>query len=124
MRKIKRAIVSVYDKTGIIEFVKILIKEFKIEILSTGGTGALLEKNGLNYTKISDYTQSPEMFDGRVKSLHPKISGGILFRRTLQKDIEDAKYLYDLTKEHLDLELLNEFNTKLKTTKLFRKYLP
>jgi phosphoribosylaminoimidazolecarboxamide formyltransferase/IMP cyclohydrolase len=91
MKSIKRAIVSVFDKTGVIEFVKILVNEFGIEILSTGGTGKLLESNGINYIKISDYIESPEMFDGRVKTLHPKIEGGILFRRDKEKDIQDAQ---------------------------------
>jgi len=91
MKKIKRAIVSVFDKTSIVEFVKVLVDEFGIEILSTGGTGRLLEKNRIKYIKISDYTGSPEMFEGRVKTLHPKIEGGILFRRHIEKDIEDAK---------------------------------
>jgi len=91
MKKIKRAIVSVFDKESIIEFVKILVDEFKVEILSTGGTGSLLEKNGINYIKISDYTGSPEMFNGRVKTLHPKVEGGILYRRNFEKDVEDAK---------------------------------
>jgi len=90
MKPIKRAIVSVFDKSGIIEFTKILINEFGVEILSTGGTGTLLEKNGITFTKISDFTESPEMFNGRIKTLHPKIEGGILFRRGLQKDIEEA----------------------------------
>ena len=91
MKSIKRAIVSVFDKTGVIEFVKVLVNEFGIEILSTGGTGKLLESNGINYIKISDYTESPEMFDGRVKTLHPKIEGGILFRRDKEKDIQEAQ---------------------------------
>ncbi|MFX0031045.1 MAG: bifunctional phosphoribosylaminoimidazolecarboxamide formyltransferase/IMP cyclohydrolase [Candidatus Hodarchaeota archaeon] len=90
MKKIERAIISVFDKKGLIPFVKVLVNEFKIEIMSTGGTGDLLEKNGIKYKKISDYTESPEMFNGRVKTLHPKIEGGILYRRNLQRDIEDA----------------------------------
>jgi phosphoribosylaminoimidazolecarboxamide formyltransferase/IMP cyclohydrolase len=91
MKKIERVIVSVFDKEGIIDFVKILVDEFGVEILSTGGTGRLLEKNGIKFIKISEYTESPEMFDGRVKTLHPKIEGGILYRRNLEKDNEDAK---------------------------------
>ena len=91
MKDIKRAIVSVFDKNGIIDFVKVLVDDFNVEILSTGGTGRLLMENGINYTKISDYTNSPEMFDGRVKTLHPKIEGGILYRRHLEKDIQDAE---------------------------------
>jgi len=91
MKAIKRAIISVFDKTGVINFVKALVDEFNVEILSTGGTGKLLEENGINYIKISDYTESPEMFDGRVKTLHPRIEGGILFRRDIEKDVQDAK---------------------------------
>lgn len=90
MKAIKRVIISVFEKTGIIKFAKVLMEEFNVEILSTGGTGALLEKNGIKFTKISDFTESPEMFDGRIKTLHPKIEGGILYRRGLQKDIDDA----------------------------------
>jgi len=89
MKKIERAIVSVFDKNNIIEFVRSLTK-FGIEILSTGGTGRLLKENGIDFEKISDYTGSPEMFDGRVKTLHPKIEGGILYRRELNRDSDDA----------------------------------
>ena len=90
MKAIKRVIISVFDKSGVIEFAKVLVNEFGVEILSTGGTGTLLERNGIKFTKISDFTESPEMFDGRIKTLHPKIEGGILYRRNLQKDIDDA----------------------------------
>ncbi|MEE9378244.1 MAG: bifunctional phosphoribosylaminoimidazolecarboxamide formyltransferase/IMP cyclohydrolase [Candidatus Lokiarchaeia archaeon] len=91
MKIIKKAIVSVFDKSGVIEFVKTLVNEFGVEILSTGGTGNLLEENGIDYIKISDYTESPEMFDGRVKTLHPKIEGGILFQRNNKKHVQDAQ---------------------------------
>ncbi len=91
MRKIERAIVSVFDKKGLLEFVKALVNEFGIEILSTGGTGRLLKKNGIKFNKISEYTGSPEMFNGRVKTLHPRIEGGILYRRLNEKDVEDAE---------------------------------
>jgi phosphoribosylaminoimidazolecarboxamide formyltransferase/IMP cyclohydrolase len=91
MKKIERAIVSVFDKSNVLDFVKVLVEEFKVEILSTGGTGSLLEDNGIKYTKISEYTDTPEMFNGRVKTLHPKIEGGILYRRGLEKDVDDAK---------------------------------
>jgi phosphoribosylaminoimidazolecarboxamide formyltransferase/IMP cyclohydrolase len=94
MKPIKRAIISVFNKAEIVSFVKSLIEQ-DIEILSTGGTGALLEKNEIKFTKISEYTHSPEMFEGRVKTLHPRIEGGILYRRHLQKDQEDAKK-YDI----------------------------
>ena len=109
MKKIKRAIVSVYDKSRIIDFVKILSEEFDVEILSTGGTGNLLEKNGIKYIKISEYTNMPEMFNGRVKTLHPKIEGGILFRRSIEKDIEDAKK-YDIPP--IDMVICNLYQFK------------
>ncbi|MBN1156439.1 bifunctional phosphoribosylaminoimidazolecarboxamide formyltransferase/IMP cyclohydrolase, partial [Candidatus Woesearchaeota archaeon] len=72
---------SVSDKTGVADFAKELIK-LDFEIISTGGTAGLLEKEGIKVTKISDYTGFPEILDGRVKTLHPKIHGGILARNT------------------------------------------
>ncbi len=58
-----------------------------------------MEKNGIKYIKISEYTNMPEMFNGRVKTLHPKIEGGILFRRSIEKDIDDAKKIYEKMKK-------------------------
>ncbi len=78
--KIKRALISVSDKTGIVEFAQKLAS-FDVEILSTGGTFRLLKENNINAIEISDYTGFPEMMDGRVKTLHPKVHGGILGRR-------------------------------------------
>ena len=80
MKSIQRALVSVSDKTGIVEFCRKL-HSLDIEILSTGGTADLLKKNGVPVTPIADYTGFPEMMDGRVKTLHPKVHGGILGRR-------------------------------------------
>ncbi len=80
MAKIARALVSVSDKTGLVEFVKAL-REFKVEILSTGGTAKLLADAGIPVVPVSEHTGSPEILDGRVKTLHPKIHGGILARR-------------------------------------------
>ncbi|PIE41988.1 MAG: bifunctional phosphoribosylaminoimidazolecarboxamide formyltransferase/inosine monophosphate cyclohydrolase [Gammaproteobacteria bacterium] len=77
---IKRALISVSDKTGIVEFASALA-EMGVEILSTGGTFKLLKDNGVNAIEVSDYTGFPEMMDGRVKTLHPKVHGGILGRR-------------------------------------------
>jgi phosphoribosylaminoimidazolecarboxamide formyltransferase/IMP cyclohydrolase len=77
---IKRALISVSDKSGIIEFAQAL-QEQGVEILSTGGTYKLLNDCGVNVQEVSDYTGFPEMMDGRVKTLHPKIHGGILARR-------------------------------------------
>ncbi|MFH1588472.1 MAG: bifunctional phosphoribosylaminoimidazolecarboxamide formyltransferase/IMP cyclohydrolase [Candidatus Diapherotrites archaeon] len=78
--KIERALLSVYDKTGIIEFAQALT-EMKIELISTGGTYKLLKKNNIPVTEISKVTGFPEMLDGRVKTLHPKIHAGILAKR-------------------------------------------
>ena len=80
MNAIKRALISVSDKTGIVEFAKALSGN-GIEILSTGGTAKLLQENNIRVIEVSDYTGFPEMMDGRVKTLHPKIHGGILGRR-------------------------------------------
>lgn len=91
MKSIQRALVSVYDKAGIVNFVRQLVDDFHIEILSTGGTARTLEKAGIPYIKVSDFTKSPEMFDGRVKTLHPRIHGGLLMRRDNPKDVEDAQ---------------------------------
>jgi len=77
---VKRALISVSDKTGIVEFAKSL-SEQGVELLSTGGTYRLLQENGLAVTEVSEYTGFPEMMDGRVKTLHPKVHGGILARR-------------------------------------------
>jgi len=80
LRKIKRAVVSVSDKTGIIDFVRAL-KEFGVEIISTGGTAKTLRAAGLEVIDISDITGFPEMMDGRVKTLHPRVHGGLLALR-------------------------------------------
>lgn len=81
MSKITRALISVSDKSGIVEFAKSLYTYHGIEILSTGGTAKLLAENGIPVIEVSDYTGFPEMMDGRVKTLHPKIHGGLLGRR-------------------------------------------
>ena len=80
MIKIKKALISVSDKSNVLELAKSL-SSYDIEILSTGGTAKLLKENKINVTEVSDYTKFPEMLDGRVKTLHPKIHGGILGRR-------------------------------------------
>jgi phosphoribosylaminoimidazolecarboxamide formyltransferase/IMP cyclohydrolase len=80
--KIERALISVSDKSGILEFARELASQ-GVDIISTGGTARLLADNGVKVTEISDYTGFPEMLDGRVKTLHPKVHGGILGRRDL-----------------------------------------
>lgn len=79
-RPIRRALISVSDKTGIVEFAQALA-ERGVDILSTGGTARLLAEQGIAVTEVSDYTGFPEMMDGRVKTLHPKVHGGVLGRR-------------------------------------------
>ena len=85
-----RALISVSDKSGVVEFAKGL-EALGWEILSTGGTYKVLKENGIKTLEVSEYTKSPEMFDGRVKTLHPKIHGGILHRRDIKEHVEDAK---------------------------------
>lgn len=77
----KRALISVYDKTGIVDFARALVDEFGIEIVSTGGTASLLEENHIPVTLVEEVTGFPEMMDGRVKTLHPKIHAAILADR-------------------------------------------
>lgn len=87
MNKITRALISVSDKTGIVEFAQALA-DFGVEILSTGGTAKLLAEKKIPVIEVADYTGFPEMLDGRVKTLHPKIHGGILGRRDLPSHLE------------------------------------
>ena len=79
-RPVKRALISVSDKSGIVDFARQLT-EMGVELLSTGGTFRLLQDNSIAVTEVADYTGFPEMMDGRVKTLHPKVHGGILGRR-------------------------------------------
>lgn len=90
MAKIKRAIISVSNKQGLIEFAKDL-HGMGIEILSTGGTAKTLREAGIPVKEVSEHTGSPEMLDGRVKTLHPRIHGGLLARRSNQKDMEEIR---------------------------------
>jgi len=87
MAVIKKALISVSDKSGIVEFAKSL-QQFGIAILSTGGTARMLADSGVSITEVGDYTGFPEMLDGRVKTLHPKIHGGILARRDVPEHMQ------------------------------------
>ncbi len=87
---VERALISVFDKTGIVEFARRLAAK-KIEILSTGGTAKLLREKGVAVRDVSDFTGWPEMLGGRVKTLHPKVHGGLLFRRKHPEDQKQAK---------------------------------
>lgn len=86
---IKRALISVSDKTGIVEFAKKLVG-IGVEILSTGGTAAALKEAGVSVTDVSDYTGFPEMMNGRIKTLHPRIHGGILAMRDNEEHMKEA----------------------------------
>jgi phosphoribosylaminoimidazolecarboxamide formyltransferase/IMP cyclohydrolase len=85
------ALLSVSDKSGLAEFAKALESEFGFTLLSTGGTAKLLADAGIPVTEVSDYTGFPEMMNGRVKTLHPKIHGGLLARRDLAAHMESAE---------------------------------
>ncbi|NLY63579.1 MAG: bifunctional phosphoribosylaminoimidazolecarboxamide formyltransferase/IMP cyclohydrolase, partial [Alcaligenaceae bacterium] len=101
--KLSTALLSVSDKTGIVEFAQALAQR-GIKLLSTGGTAALLKNAGLEVTEVAEHTGSPEILDGRVKTLHPKIHGGLLGRR------DDEVHLNTM-KEHniapIDLLVVN-----------------
>jgi phosphoribosylaminoimidazolecarboxamide formyltransferase / IMP cyclohydrolase len=83
------ALLSVSDKTGLIEFARQLVEQFDFEIVSSGGTAQALKAEGIPVMKVSDYTGAPEILGGRVKTLHPKIHGGILARRDLPEHLAD-----------------------------------
>src|SRR5512136_1223957 len=117
----KWALLSVWDKTGIIELAQELLRH-KYSIMSSGGTGKALAEAGIKFTEVSSYTGFPEMMDGRVKTLHPKVHGGLLGRKTID-DAVMAKHginridllvvnLYpfeSMSRKDMDLEKLIEF---------------
>lgn len=100
-RPIRRALLSVSDKTGIVEFARALAAQ-GVELLSTGGTAKLLADQGIAVTEVSDYTGHPEIMDGRVKTLHPKVHGGILARRGLDEAVMAANNI-----KPIDLVVVN-----------------
>jgi phosphoribosylaminoimidazolecarboxamide formyltransferase/IMP cyclohydrolase len=100
---VERALISVFDKSGIMEFARRLAA-LKIEILSTGGTSKLLREAGVHVRDVSDFTGWPEMLGGRVKTLHPKVHGGLLFRR---HHPEDQKQAADHGIAPIDLVVVN-----------------
>ncbi len=103
-RKIRRALISVYDKTGIVDFARALAGEFGVEIISTGGTAALLKERGIPVTLVEEVTGFPEMMDGRVKTLHPKIHAGILADRD---NPEHMRQLAEQGIEPIDMVVVN-----------------
>ncbi|MFH1063317.1 MAG: bifunctional phosphoribosylaminoimidazolecarboxamide formyltransferase/IMP cyclohydrolase [Candidatus Omnitrophota bacterium] len=101
--RIKRALISVSDKTGLDDLVKTL-NEFDVEIISTGGTAKRIAQLGIPVRSVSDVTQFPEMLDGRVKTLHPKIHGGLLALRDNQEHLKQVK---DFDIELIDMVVVN-----------------
>src|SRR5512133_15655 len=101
---IKRALVSVSDKSGLGPFAKALAQEFGIKLISTGGTAKFLREQGLDVTDVSAVTGFPEMMDGRVKTLHPKIHGGLL---ALRDNPEHVAKMKEHGIEPIDLVIIN-----------------
>ena len=98
------ALLSVSNKTGLVDLAKSLVEEFNFEIISSGGTALTLKEAGITVQKVSDYTKSPEILGGRVKTLHPRIHGGILARRDVPQDLTD---LADNQIHPIDLVVVN-----------------
>ncbi len=103
MRAIKRALISVSDKTGIVDFARTL-KQFDVEIISTGGTAKTLRDAGIDVRDISDVTGFPEMMDGRVKTLHPRVHGGLL---ALRDNSEHVAAMQQNGIEPIDMVVVN-----------------
>jgi phosphoribosylaminoimidazolecarboxamide formyltransferase/IMP cyclohydrolase len=103
LRRIRRALISVSDKTGIIDFARAL-KEFRVEIISTGGTAKALRDAGIEVRDISDLTGFPEMMDGRVKTLHPRVHGGLL---ALRDNTEHVAAMEEHGIEPIDMVVVN-----------------
>ena len=103
MKKIERAIISVTDKTSVVDFAKSL-SEIGVQILSTGGTARVLREGGLSVMDISEHTGFPEMLDGRVKTLHPKVHGGLL---GLRDKPEHVRVMKEHGIENIDLLVVN-----------------
>ena len=108
MVEIKKALISVWDKTDIIEFTKFLI-ENNIEIISTGGTKKILEDAGFDIKSVSEVTHQQEIMDGRVKTLHPLLFGGILADRSNDNHLKD---LENLSTSLIDIVIVNFYPFK------------
>src|SRR5207237_7657798 len=94
--RIERALISVYDKAGIVEFARTLA-DLKVEIISTGGTSRLLASNGIAVREVSELTGFPEILDGRVKTLSPRIAGGLLAIRN------NAEHLHQVAENRIQM---------------------
>lgn len=103
MKKIERAVISVTDKTGVVDFARSL-SSFGVQILSTGGTANAIRDGGIPVMDISEYTGFPEMLDGRIKTLHPKVHGGLL---GVRNNPEHVKMMEEHGIKHIDLLVVN-----------------
>ena len=101
--KIKRALISLSDKSGVVELAKVL-QELGVEILSTGGTARHLAEAGIGIRSVDQFTGSPEMLDGRVKTLHPKVHGALLARRDLDDHMRQCS---EMNIELIDMVVVN-----------------
>lgn len=108
MAEIKRALISVTNKDGVLEFARELAS-LGVHILSTGGTARVLREGGLKVTDVSEYTGFPEMLDGRVKTLHPKIHGGLL---GLRSNPDHVRVMQQHGIENIDLVVINLYPFK------------
>ena len=120
----KRALISVFDKTGILEFAQFLNQK-GVEIISTGGTYKFLKENGLSVIDVSEVTNFKEMLDGRVKTLHPNIHGGILAIRDNKEHMDtiakEGIEVLDKWTEMLDAEALEEKREQIEKAKDYCK---
>ncbi len=101
---VKRVLISVTDKTGVVDFARALSEEFGATIISTGGTARAIAEAGVAVTPIEEVTGFPEMMDGRVKTLHPKVHGGLLARRDSEEHMAQAA---ELGIEMIDMVVVN-----------------
>ena len=101
---VKRVLISVTDKTGVVEFARALSEEFGATIISTGGTAKAIAEAGVAVTPIEEVTGFPEMMNGRVKTLHPKVHGGLLARRDVPEHMQQAA---DMGIEMIDMVVVN-----------------
>lgn len=101
---VKRVLISVTDKTGVVEFARALSEEFGATIISTGGTARAIAEAGVAVTPIEEVTGFPEMMNGRVKTLHPKVHGGLLARRDVPEHMQQAA---DMGIEMIDMVVVN-----------------
>lgn len=113
MNKVSTALISVTDKSGIVEFARSL-ERIEVEIFSTGGTARTMRDGGIKVLDISEYTGFPEMMDGRVKTLHPKVHGGLLGRRDNQQDIQMMR-IHGI--KNIDLVVVNLYQFELTVAK-------